>query len=153
MTLSVRERLMRAASQNHRFAVERSVQTGRVNFPDDPGLVAVLVRFGVRPDDLLGQGGEAWVYALDADRVVRVLHSGGTVDHVRRRQRLIEELIRSRPAFDLPDALDVGEIDGRVFVVERRLAGRSLMAELRVVEGSRRARLIEAHLEAAAALG
>jgi len=129
------------------------VQTVRVNFPDDRGLLDVLARFGVRPDDVLGHGGEAWVYALDHARVLRVLHAGGTVDHVRRRSRLIDELTRSRVAFDLPEALDVGEINGRVFVVERRLAGRSVMAELRVADGSRRARLIEAHLEAAAALG
>ena len=124
-----------------------------MEFPDDPGLVAVLGRFRVGPDRLLGHGGEAWVYALGRDRVLRVLHRGGTVAHVHRRQALVDELARSTPAFELPCVLDVGELDGRVFVIERRLPGRAVIAELGVVEGSQRARLIEHHLEAAAALG
>jgi aminoglycoside phosphotransferase (APT) family kinase protein len=130
-----------------------SVQTGRVDFPNDSGLVDVLVHFGLRPDDVVGNGGEAWVYALDQTRVLRVLHTGGTIDHVHRRQHLVDELKRSRPPFDVPEVLDVGELEGRVFVVERRLPGRSLLVEMSVADGSRRTQLIEAHLEAAAALG
>jgi aminoglycoside phosphotransferase (APT) family kinase protein len=49
--------------------------------------------------------------------------------------------------------LEVGEIDGRVFAVERRLPGRSVLEELRYCEGPDRARLIEAHLDVAAAIG
>lgn len=47
-----------------------------MSFPADRGLAEVLVALGVRPQAFLGHGGEAWVYALDADRVVRVLHEG-----------------------------------------------------------------------------
>lgn len=55
-----------------------------VTFPPDAGLVTVLDAFTVRPGALLGHGGEAWVYALDHDRVLRVLHDDGDpalVDH------------------------------------------------------------------------
>ena len=128
-------------------------QTERVDFPEDAGLVAVLTPFGVRADALLGHGGEAWVYALDDDRVIRVLHDGGRADDVHRRQCLTDELARSSPVFALPEVVEVGDVDGRVFAIERRLPGRSVMDELRHIEGAARARLIETHLDAAAALG
>jgi len=35
-----------------------------VGVPKDHGLRVVLTEFGVTADDLLGHGGEAWVYAL-----------------------------------------------------------------------------------------
>jgi len=41
-------------------------------------------------------GGEAWVYALDDARVVRVLHPGGRADDILRRQRLVDELAARR---------------------------------------------------------
>jgi aminoglycoside phosphotransferase (APT) family kinase protein len=122
-------------------------------FPDDAGLVSVLQRLGVGADALLGHGGEAWVYALDHARVVRVLHAGGRAEHLLRRRRLVDELVRARPVFALPEVLDIGEHDGRVFAIERRLAGRSLMEELTTREGDARRRLVEAHLDAAASLG
>jgi aminoglycoside phosphotransferase (APT) family kinase protein len=147
------DRRLTVVARSIRLPNAISVQTGRVDFPDDRGLVDVLVHFRVRPNDHLGNGGEAWVYALDEARVLRVLHAGGTIDHVHRRQRLVDELARSRPSFDVPEVLDVGEVHGRVFVIERRLCGRSVLAELSIADGSRRTQLIEAHLEAAAALG
>jgi hypothetical protein len=62
-------------------------------------------------------------------------------------------LSESHPAFALPEIMEVGESEGRLFVIERRLVGRPLLSELAQVEGSRRTWLIEAHLAAAAALG
>jgi aminoglycoside phosphotransferase (APT) family kinase protein len=122
-------------------------------FPDDAGLVAVLRHLGVGADAELGHGGEAWVYALDGDRVVRVLHASGRAEDVVRRQRLVDELARSEPVFALPEVIAVDELDGRVFAIERRLRGRSVLDELRHCEGPQRTHLIEAHLAAAAALG
>jgi aminoglycoside phosphotransferase (APT) family kinase protein len=124
-----------------------------VPFPDDAALVAVLRSLGVGPEAVLGHGGEAWVYALDDDRVVRVLHAGGRAEDVRRRKALVDELARDEPAFALPEVIEINEIDGRVFTIERRLHGRPVMDELRDCEGTARSRLIEAHLAAAAALG
>jgi aminoglycoside phosphotransferase (APT) family kinase protein len=124
-----------------------------VPFPDDAALVAVLQHLGVTADAVLGHGGEAWVYALGDDRVVRVLHAGGRADDVVRRQRLVDELARAEALFSLPQMLELNELDGRVFTIERRLRGRPVMDELRDCDGAPRNRLIEAHLAAAAALG
>jgi Phosphotransferase enzyme family len=129
------------------------VETAIVDFPDDPGLVAVVRRFRVAPHALLGHGGEAWVYALDDGRVLRVLHEGGTVADVLRRSGLIEELALSKPHYRLPEVLDVGEFEGRTYAIERRLPGRSMLEELGHLEGAVRERLIEAYLETSAELG
>jgi len=123
-----------------------------VDPPEDPGLVTVLREFGITADDRLGQGGEASVYALGTDRVLRVLRPSGR-QPIERRRRLVAELSRGHPPFDLPDILEIGDIAGRVFAVERRLPGRSVLDELRSSSGPARRHLIEHHLDAAAALG
>jgi len=115
--------------------------------------VAVALRFGVAPEALLGHGGEAWVYALDEERVLRVLHDGGGEAEVRRRVALVEELALARPVYRLPQVLDVGEFAGRTYAIERRLPGRSMLEELGRLEGAARERMIEAYLDASASLG
>jgi hypothetical protein len=89
-----------------------------VEFRDDPGLTAVLRALGLPPGAALGQGGEARVFALGDDRIVRVLHAGGRADDIVRRQRLVDELARARP----PYALRVGP---DVIATARRTAGRA----------------------------
>ncbi len=121
--------------------------------PKDHGLRVVLTEFGVTADDLLGHGGEAWVYALGDDRVLRVLHSGGRAGDIRRRQHLVDGLSRSGPPFELPEVLEVGEAGGRVFAIERRLPGRSVLEVLHFSTGSQRRHLVERYLDTAAALG
>ena len=128
-------------------------QTGDVEFPEDPGVAAVAHELDITADALLGHGGEAWVYALGDDRVVRILHEGGRADEVARRQALVTQLMRSRPPFALPEVLEVGDVAGRVYVVERRLPGRSVAEALGASDTRARRRLVERYLEAAAALG
>jgi hypothetical protein len=115
--------------------------------------VAVALRFGVAPDALLGYGGEGWVYALDDDQVLRILRDGGRKADVLRRMALVEELARSGPAYRLPEVLDVGEVEGRTYAIERSLPGRSVLEELGRIEGADRERLIEAYLNTSASLG
>ena len=124
-----------------------------MDFPSDRGLVAVALRFGVAPDALLGHGGEAWVYALDDDRVLRILRDGGRKADLLRRMALVEELALAQPVYRLPEVLDVGEIEGRTYAIERRLPGRSMLEELGRIEGAARERLIEAYLDTSASLG
>lgn len=121
-------------------------------FPDDERLRAVLRSLGVAPADLLGQGGEAWVYAVDDERVVRVLHAGQDGTTVEDRRVLVDELRRGGAPFALPEVLEAHQLDGRWYAIERRLPGEPLMALLGRVEGADRDRLVEAHLEAAASL-
>ena len=119
---------------------------------DDPGLYRVLAALGVAPAGLLGGGGEAWVYALGPDRVVRVLHGEGPHD-LGPRLRLVDELRRGGAPVPLPEVLEQGEVGSRHYVIERRLPGRSVADELVALGRRDRDRLIEAHLDMAASLG
>jgi aminoglycoside phosphotransferase (APT) family kinase protein len=121
--------------------------------PRDPGILAVLAAFGVGDDEPLGWGGEAWVYALDDDRVLRVLTPGGRAEDIGTRQRLVDGLGVTRPPFALPEVLEVGEIGGRAFALERRLPGRSVLDALDSARGTQRRHLVESYLDTAAKLG
>lgn len=122
-------------------------------FPDDQGLVRVLTSFGIDPRALLGHGGEAWVYALDDDRVIRVLHDGSELARLSESAALVCELTVGNDAFALPELLDVGEIDGRVFGIERRLRGRPVGEELGRLGRRDRDVLVERYVRCAAQLG
>ncbi len=129
------------------------MQTVFVTRPYPADIVEVLTNLGADPDDILGHGGEAWVFALGLDRVVRVLHLGGQVAEIRRRQQLVDELAKAHPPYLLPEIQEVGEMGRRVYVIERRLPGRSLRDVLGSLQGSQRLRLIEAYLDTVSSLG
>ena len=93
------------------------------------------------------------MYALGDERVLRVLRPGGSTTDVRRRARLVTALARARPPYLLPEVLDVGEVEGRAYAIERRLPGRSLIDVLGTADGPPRDRLVEAYLGAAWSLG
>ncbi len=119
---------------------------------DDAVLEAVLARIGVAGAPFLGSGGEARVYALDADRVVRITHPGADVGPIRRAIDFVADLTPTG-GLRLPEVLDLWEQDGRVVSIERRLPGTSLLVALEA-GGARpdRARLIESHLDASDAV-
>lgn len=112
----------------------------------------MLDHLGVAATALLGHGGEASVYAIDDDRIVRVLHPGAEPDRGRRTE-LVDELRSGPTPFALPEALDSGVVGSRHYVIERRLAGRSVSEQLARLRGSERRDLVVAHLDAAARLG
>ena len=134
------------------LCIERH-QNGRVDSSLGSSVERLLKSLGIGPDTLLGRGGEASVYALDDGRVARVPHHRVDLSRIRDRQELVEELGSCGAPFALPRVLEVGEVEGFTFAVEQRLRGTSVLEQLRHVEGPARARLIERHLEAAAALG
>lgn len=124
-----------------------------VDLSADRDLAEVLRRFGIGPGDLLGWGGEAAVFALDAERVLRVLHPGGRLPALTRRFELVDELGSAGAPFALPALLEVSVRVDRVCAVERRQAGTSVLRALDRATGLDRDRLIDNHLDAAARLG
>jgi aminoglycoside phosphotransferase (APT) family kinase protein len=115
----------------------------------------LLDHFGVDSSAALGRGGEATVYALDAERVLRVPHAPVTRAENERRQAYLAELGQSaaRVPFEIPRVLELVEIGTEVVSIERRLPGRALSEALGEVSGARREELIRAHLAAAARIG
>lgn len=119
---------------------------------DDVGLHAVLAHVGADADAVLGRGGEAWIVAIDERRVVRVGHHAFDARSIDAQIALVDEL-RATATVALPEVLEVGEVDGRHFTIERRLPGRSVDVELSRLDRADRTRLVHATLDAVAGLG
>ncbi|HET9648907.1 MAG TPA: PH domain-containing protein [Microlunatus sp.] len=114
-------------TQLDRARAARRADSDRAALPADRRAEhAVLDHFGVTEAALLGQGGEANVYAVDDDRVLRVYHSGheGPAQVIAQLQGLFR--MWADAPFQLPEILDTGERAGRIYTVTRRLSGQSL---------------------------
>ena len=111
---------------------------------------SVLERYGLTAADLLGSGGEAEVYALDAHRVLR-LHRQEAARYAERIGELYGRLDRAAVPYALPEVLEVHG-DGAVsWSIERRLPGRSFDQALAVLRGADRAVALRAYVDGAAA--
>ncbi len=114
-------------------------------------LEAVLAKFSIGEEELLGAGGESRVYTLGDDLVLRVYHgsAGGTI---KERKALLTALPRDAVPFALPEIVDHGTAGGVSYTVERRLGGRPLGAVLANLHGDARANAWRNYLDAAAAV-
>jgi len=121
-----------------------------LRFPDDPATVRVLEAYGVPPSALLGSGGEAQVYALDQERVLRLHRPGPSAATIARRASLLAELAANDPAlpFAIPEVLEQAQLHERWVTIERRLPGRALSELLGELDGARRDSLVLSYLEA-----
>lgn len=113
----------------------------------------VLAPFGLDDGALLGAGGEARVYALGDDRVLRLVHGDADARAADERARMLEA-IRAGAAdvpFAVPEVLETAVVGGRAVVIERRLPGRNAL-ELLADPATDREALVRSHLDAAAAI-
>jgi hypothetical protein len=111
----------------------------------------VILVYGLEPSALLGRGGEASVYALDSDRVLRVHRPGPERATLERRARLLDELAErgGELPFGLPRVLDVAHVKERWVSIETRLPGRPLSVALGEAAGTEREALVLSYLECA----
>jgi Ser/Thr protein kinase RdoA (MazF antagonist) len=121
-----------------------------MRFPADSAAAAVIETYGVQPSALLGSGGEALVYALDEERVLRVHRPGPTAATIVRRASLLAELAANDPAlpFAIPEVLEQAQVHERWVTIERRLPGRPLSELLGEIDGAARDTLVLSYLEA-----
>ncbi|WP_203567522.1 phosphotransferase family protein [Aestuariimicrobium ganziense] len=94
--------------------------------PAGSGEAAILARFGIGPDALLGAGGESRVFALDDQRVVRIFGGRPNLDVVGH----LESLAGVDIGVALPEVLEHGELAGQHYTVDRRMRGVSLASWL-----------------------
>ena len=114
-----------------------------------PDEAAILDRFGIGTDALIGAGGESRVFALDAERVLRVL--GGPPDLA------VVDLVRGWTGVDrgvrVPAVLEVGRTGGQHWTVDVRVPGESLAGWLgRGQREARRRAVLAEYLDVAGCL-
>lgn len=126
----------------------------RMSIEDDAPLLQVMSHLGLTRDALLGIGGEACVFALGGERVVRVHHPGTVRETVARRAQLLEDFHEPASAvpFSIPRVLEMTELHGRLITFEPRFPGRPLLQVLGEAAGAERERLITRYLEASTQL-
>ncbi|HSH05058.1 MAG TPA: aminoglycoside phosphotransferase family protein [Anaerolineae bacterium] len=114
-------------------------------------LIETLDQFGLKPDDLIGQGGEANVYALDRQRVLRVYHEGTAQESILRRAKLLAELAQSATAvpFALPTVEETILDTPCLATIEPRLPGQAMMQAMKESDSNHREEMIRAYLDAA----
>jgi putative membrane protein len=120
--------------------------------PHAPADAPILRRFGVRPGDLLGRGGESDVYALDAERVLRV-YGGDDLDYLRKRQAFYAWLRSQGLPFATPEIWEVGREGDHLYALERRIAGRDFAQVLPALRGAERAKALASYLRVAGQIG
>ena len=111
----------------------------------------VLDALGIDESSMIGRGGEARVFALASDRVVRLPHPGVSDEALDRRRTFLDVLTAGSAPFALPQVLEHRVVDGRTVVIERRLPGDPAHAVLNR-RGTDRPTLIRSYLDAAAAI-
>ncbi|MFP3902585.1 MAG: phosphotransferase, partial [Acidimicrobiia bacterium] len=107
----------------------------------------VLAHFGVDESALLGRGGEASVFALDRERVLRLPHPDVEPADLDERRRLLSAIAALVPV-PVPEVLEHRQVAGRTVVIERRLPGRNAMHAL-AEPGTDRPTLVRDHLDVA----
>ena len=137
-------------SQLDRARAARAVERQRrmiaaVGTDDHEGEAAVLTVFRTSRDQLLGSGGESEVFAIDHERVLRLYRSRHEAPRrtATQLQALYQHWSRSDIGIELPLIIEVGELEGRFFTVDRRFSGRNFSGWLQQADiTQRRAALI-----------
>lgn len=117
--------------------------------------LAILRALGAPDASLLGEGGEARVYAFGDQQVLRLLRPGASSAQQIARAELLAEISAGRGAiaFATPNVERITEIEGRVAVVERLLPGIPFSQALAVAQGEERQQLLLGYLDAASQIG
>jgi putative membrane protein len=133
-----RARAARAAERQHQMA-----DVARTD--DHRGEAGLLAAFGIGRDQLLGSGGESEVFAIDHDRVLRLYRDRHEAPRrtATQLQALYQGWSESDIGLELPLIIELGELNGRFFTVDRRFSGRNLSGWLQYADMTqRRAALI-----------
>jgi len=114
----------------------------------------ILAHLGHADAEELGAGGEARVFALDEERIARLLHPGAALADAQARAALLAEIAdgAAHLPFRTPEVQEVRDIGGRVVTIEARLAGLLLPRALALLDGRRRGALMCNYLDMAAML-
>ena len=111
---------------------------------------ATMERLRLDPAALIGSGGQSWVFALDASRIVRVLKRQPEPGALRTLQRFLAGIEGSLP---FPTSVILEIADDESYTIERRLPGVSMLALLPKLSGDERRLALTNFAAAAEAVG
>jgi len=118
---------------------------------DHAGEPELLATFGTSRDRLLGAGGESEVFALDEQRVLRLYRARH--EAARQTSAQLRSLYRSwtgaEIGIEVPLIIEVGELRGRTYSIDRRFSGRSFSPWLAQADQVERRPALLSFLEAA----
>ena len=110
---------------------------------------AVFKRFSLEERDVLGSGGESQVFALDDERVLRLYREHADPAYVARLHDFYRALNGVTLPFELPFMEEVGDVDGALYAIEKRLPGVSFTQYLKGARAEERSLALAGYLTAA----
>lgn len=93
------------------------------------------------------------MYALDAERVLRIYRAYVNQDYVLARQRFYEQLAACQPDFAIPQVYSTSVIHGHPYTIERRMPGQDFARLLPHLTGNARIQALTSYLDLAARIG
>jgi aminoglycoside phosphotransferase (APT) family kinase protein len=112
---------------------------------------AVLRHFGLTEADRIGSGWESLIYGLPPDLILKIPHPDLGAEAKVRAGAAFTAGLPTLP-FAVPHVREIGHIDGTLYTVEDRIAGRALSEMLPGLEGERRRRALTSYLAVAEAM-
>lgn len=106
---------------------------------------ALRARFPSEIGAQIGHGGEARVYEMTGDRVLRVYHSP-PANPISVLAAFYDEIGGQVRGFALPRIIEHGELDGAPYSIDARMPGRPLIEALLDLRGDDRRRALDAYL-------
>jgi len=82
----------------------------------------VLQKFHINTPILLGKGGEGWIYEY-GDDALKVYPRNSDMQYLKNVQAFQGTLAKHQFSFDIPQIYEVGQVDGILYTVEKRLRG------------------------------
>ena len=106
---------------------------------------AILKKYHVTAEDIIGRGPDSIVYGVDKERVLKVF-SKADIDVLERRRRFYLQLRDVKVSIQFPHILEVNEFDGVIYMIEQRLQGIDGDVKLKTVQGGEARRQILVNL-------
>jgi aminoglycoside phosphotransferase (APT) family kinase protein len=111
-----------------------------------PETSRILRQFRLGAEDLLGEGGESRVYAIDDGHILRIPREGAGGGSDREKMRAFLRWLDGQLPFAVPEIIDIGADEA--YTVERRIAGRSLATFLKTANNDARDRALRNYVAA-----
>ncbi|MBI2797731.1 aminoglycoside phosphotransferase family protein [Candidatus Saccharibacteria bacterium] len=96
---------------------------------------AILKDFNLKESAFIGEGGEAWVYLLDASRVLKIYKNNDLSKNLVGLQKLYKSLNWSSAGLTEQAILEFGTSHKSLYTIEKRIKGQDFCKSLKILQG------------------